>query len=110
MKIFKKIRLWLIKKLNAVPKETKEIGIKHYTVPVVEVYEYTKISYPYSKREEYHDCAKNSIATQIGLDLLEQGLIEFEYEENHMELNETIFGRVRVAKPPKTEKGVIHNG
>ncbi len=102
MKIFKKIRLWLIKKLNAVPRETKEIAITHYTAPVAEVYEYTTI-HPRTKiaeTMEYQDYVKKSIATQIGLDLLEKGLIEFEFVENPMEFNKKIYGRVRVARPP----------
>lgn len=99
MKIFKKIRLWIIKKLNAIPKEEKICMVARYEVPFVELHAKETISYPCVEIEEYQDYVKKSIATQIGLGLLEKGLIEFEYEENLMYYNKTIYGRVRVAIP-----------
>ena len=98
-RIFRKIRLWLIKKLNAIPKENMNSSVIYvHKVPFIEVQAKETLPYPNWTEEEYREHAKKYVAEKIGLELLENKLIEFFCCEDNMTRNLSIVGCVKVAQ------------
>ena len=110
MKAHKRLRLWLIKKLKAVPEE--DMIASHMPPPKVvkvhmpiETLEMCEDVYYYNRNAHYYtypddeEMAKRTIATKIFNAVIDNNLIEFAVCENPIDMKKTIRGRLRVANP-----------
>ena len=96
-KLFKKIRLWLIKKLKAIPEENTPC-IRHTTMPIVTLESCETIDHYRINDEKFIAYCKKSVANKLAEGLIENELIEFTNCDNYEYMERTLRGRLLVAK------------
>ena len=110
MKALKRLRLWLIRKLKAVPEEEMIAShlpppkIVRVDMPIVtlemceDVYYYNRNA-SYFTYPEDEEMVKRTIANKIFNSVIDNNLIEFAECENPIDMKKTVIGRLRVANP-----------